>query len=277
MEFLNATRAQLTGLQEDLLQAVRDRLPDNGNTISYFRDTYAEHPADRKNIQETVEVTSPNNITTTEKVAEMCQTIGFDVHFERFPIRDETAPSLKDFDGMVQLIVGEPLGSACLFNCQMGKGRTTCGTVVACLVHQAIGTELTKEPRPPIAPSSHPLANGMFDCVKQLLKLQPNMLEAKKHLDDIVDLCGPPVGLHNLRECISQCKESYDVESDDKKAHWLQLGRNFVQRYITLICFAAYVRSEGPDRFLKTFVTWMDERLKIKEFCLSDFAQFKWT
>jgi len=43
------------------------------------------------------------------------------------PIVDEKAPRECDFDAMVEELRTVDTKTACVFNCQMGKGRTTTG------------------------------------------------------------------------------------------------------------------------------------------------------
>eukprot|EP00301_Raphidiophrys_heterophryoidea_P016232 c2578_g1_i1.p1 GENE.c2578_g1_i1~~c2578_g1_i1.p1 ORF type:complete len:412 (-),score=65.73 c2578_g1_i1:161-1279(-) len=277
MEFPNTSGAEMAALQDDFVQAVRSRMPANNNNVTYFRDTYAEHPADRKNIEYTVATSGPSSVLTPAGLTKLLCEKGFDLHFERFPIVDERAPSFSDLDGMVKVISGEPPGCACLFNCQMGKGRTTCGMIVACLVHQALGTPRTDDPRPTLTTSSNPLLDGLFQCVNHLLTLHPDMPAAKQRLDEAIDLCGPPVGLQNLRECIMWTKEKFDAEPEEKKPFWSRMSRNFIQRYITLICFSLYVGTEVKSRFSTTFADWMNEHPKIQIECdMTKFDSFAW-
>ena len=77
------------------------------------------------------------------------------------PIVDEKAPRECDFDAMLTELKGTDQNTACVFNCQvdisphlirhylrdvpqpscvqMGKGRTTTGMIVACLVRDVLG------------------------------------------------------------------------------------------------------------------------------------------
>eukprot|EP00301_Raphidiophrys_heterophryoidea_P007460 c12888_g1_i4.p1 GENE.c12888_g1_i4~~c12888_g1_i4.p1 ORF type:complete len:770 (-),score=192.16 c12888_g1_i4:90-2399(-) len=274
--FLNASRAHLAALQEDLVQAVRSRAMSNSNTVTFFRDSFGEHPSDRQNEECSMRVLSPTSVTTAAGLSDMCRAMGFDIQCERIPIADEKAPAVRDFDGMVQVMVGQPASSSYLLNCKMGKGRTTCGTVVACLVHQALGRPVTGEIRPDHESYDHPLANGEFECVKSLLELHPQLPEAKTVLDDVIDLCGPPTGLQNLRESVIATKANYDGAQPDKKLYWQKLARNAIRRYVTLICFSLYVLLEGSTQFNKAFGEWLSENEKMRILCQSDFADFVW-
>lgn len=53
--------------------------------------------------------------------------------YARVPITDEKPPEPKDFDQLMdELRTHDPAqGAVYVFNCQMGRGRTTTGTVIA--------------------------------------------------------------------------------------------------------------------------------------------------
>ena len=47
---------------------------------------------------------------------------------------DEKAPQEADLDAILDVLRQQGPNTACVFNCQMGKGRTTTGMILACLV-----------------------------------------------------------------------------------------------------------------------------------------------
>ena len=62
------------------------------------------------------------------------------------PIVDEKAPRECDFDAMLRELKGTDANTACVFNCQMGKGRTTTGMIVACLVRDVLSANVPSYP-----------------------------------------------------------------------------------------------------------------------------------
>ena len=54
--------------------------------------------------------------------------------FSRAPIVDEKAPKEADFDDILNVMREQGPDTACVFNCQMGKGRTTTGMILACII-----------------------------------------------------------------------------------------------------------------------------------------------
>ena len=62
------------------------------------------------------------------------------------PIVDEKAPRECDFDAMLNELRGTDENTACVFNCQMGKGRTTTGMIVACLIRDVLSSDVPSYP-----------------------------------------------------------------------------------------------------------------------------------
>jgi len=147
----------------------------------------------------------------------------------RLPIVDEKAPNLKDFDLLVQALRQEPGETGCIFNCQMGKGRTTTGMIIGCLIKRVMHNVGVSE-------TSQCVQNNekSFKVIDKLLeRLGSNSKQAKSLLDAIIDLCGEPptgTGLQNLRTCIMWTKEKYDSEPEQKKSFWKHMGVNFIER-----------------------------------------------
>jgi hypothetical protein len=56
--------------------------------------------------------------------------ISHDVTLMRVPITDERAPEPKDFAQLLDEIMKFPADANFIFNCQMGRGRTTTGMVL---------------------------------------------------------------------------------------------------------------------------------------------------
>ena len=52
----------------------------------------------------------------------------------RLPIVDEKAPKEENLDDILNVLRQQGPDTACVFNCQMGKGRTTTGMILACLI-----------------------------------------------------------------------------------------------------------------------------------------------
>ncbi|KAI8887171.1 hypothetical protein K501DRAFT_330760 [Backusella circina FSU 941] len=66
---------------------------------------------------------------------------GYRVDYLRIPITDEQAPIPDVFDQLIKRISNANAGVDVLFNCQMGRGRTTTGMVTACLLAMIVNND----------------------------------------------------------------------------------------------------------------------------------------
>jgi hypothetical protein len=69
-----------------------------------------------------------NNTVTAASVCRCCCT----QDYTRVPITDEKAPKDSDFELLIRRLWDVPLNAALVFNCQMGRGRTTTGVFCVC-------------------------------------------------------------------------------------------------------------------------------------------------
>lgn len=279
MEFPGITGPELEKLQEEFVEVLRRRASpgevDEGK-VRYYKDTYAEHPADRKNIEYIVPLDDDKALKTLSMVYDELKHEGFHLTYVRLPIVDEKAPNEGDFDLLVSALKGEPKETACFFNCQMGKGRTTTGMIIACLIKRVLYDTGLDETSAIISASA---GEQSFDVINKLIEAVPAAKEAKVLLDSIIDLCGePPVGtgLQNLRHCILWTKEKYDAEPDHKKPFWKHMGVNFIERYFYLLCFATYVLEQKETLFATTFSEWMGTHTDLRDLIKSGMGEFQW-
>lgn len=256
MEFDNVPGAILASLTDQFAEEVRTRAAKHSDRIvTYYKDTYAEHPADRKNIEHNVPL---QEVLSLSEVYTQLQSLSYDVSCVRLPIADERAPSPEDFDLLVRSIKDEDRETAVVFNCQMGKGRTTTGMICACAVLEA--KYGTTNQGTAIAPKDN-ISAGDFEVVRTVLDLVPRGNLSKAQLDRLCDITGPPLGLQNLRECIGWTKEKFDLEPPEKKEYWKHMSENFVERYCYLIAFCSYVTEQAKDNFSVSFKNWLTPEL----------------
>jgi hypothetical protein len=290
MEFPNAFPKMIEWYQTALCVAVKGRMGDD-KKVPYYKDTYGEHPDDRVNTKEEASLEKEEDFVTLAGMYDQLKEQGFKLKYSRAPIMDEKSPSEKDFDILCKALVAEDRNTGCVFNCQMGKGRTTTGMVIGCLIKDAIKypkKEFPAEKRPDRSDKVKMAKNGWYQCVRQMLNLFDGEKD-KNHLDYILNLCGEPPrgeGLQNLRECINWAKEKYDSEPEEKKEYWLRMARNFVERYMYLICFTHYVREQAwvgfqtcdlTKRFKNfTFQKWMENQAGLRKYIQDAMAKFNW-
>jgi len=290
MEFPGATEADINWLQDCFVGALKDKVETARNDrytpeeekgiIRYYRDTYAEHPEDRKNIEYSVHMDNDECLVTLSGMYEQLRQLNFNLSYARMPIVDEKAPSEESFDNLVRELKDLDPDTACVFNCQMGKGRTTTGMIIATLVKDILHGQSGDRSYPPLTvdraefpdeeealEEEHRLGN--YNVIEQIYKYIPEAKEGKAHLDHVIDLCGTPkeggTGLQNLRECIQWTEEKFNFEPKLKKPFWKQMSVNFIERYCYLIVFTTYLKERAPRSLDISFVLWLDIRAEIRE------------
>ena len=117
-----------------------------------------------------------------------------DVVYHRIPISDECAPEERDFDDFVNTMreqvevftSREQSDVGLIFNCQMRRGRTTTGIVMACLmIGVKCGFPKTKNKVHRVDDSHR---DGNFIVIREAVEMLRNGEEAKKALDIVIDV-----------------------------------------------------------------------------------------
>merc|ERR1711871_357210 len=186
--------------------------------------------------------------------------------YYRIPITDETPPEEKDFDDIVAMMRDfSPAGasSALVFNCQMGRGRTTTAMVCASIVWYASrGWSMDKITF--VDPDAPNLMQGEWKGVIRLMSMLEDGLEVKSLVDQCIDECAH---IQNLREAIKDCKDqanSAPASGERSAAFWLKRGQNYPERYCYLLLFAAYARVAAVSGFAQPFSNWMSQHWCLK-------------
>ena len=121
----------------ELEKVVEKNIKDNNGVFKYHKDTYAPLPADRKDIE--LEDKCGNISEEVYGLQSLYKSLKennkLNVELERITVLDEKAPDPADIVKIVNVINKEADDkTAIIFNCQMGKGRTTEGMIMACLI-----------------------------------------------------------------------------------------------------------------------------------------------
>ncbi|KAG0418509.1 Paladin, partial [Dictyocoela roeselum] len=156
----------------------------------------------------------------------------YPLNYYRVPITDEHVPIPKNYNFLFQKILSIPAPRILIFNCQMGKGRTTNGMLIAFL------TLYLRERKTEMELVEYPPKHAI---IVHLLQILPNGRESKKIVDAAIDKFDH---LENFRDVIEKYR--------NKDGSYQQKGCDFLVRYFYLICFAAFLSIGGDDfeRFL---------------------------
>lgn len=214
---------------------------------------------------------------------------GFKVSYARVPITDEQAPIPRVFDILLQRVLNRGWDADMVYNCQMGRGRTTTGVVVTCLCEMIVGNPAlleadrmkkagtssgSLENAPAEVPGARPrpllrspttledlveryATHGEYQLVLSLLPVLSHGKLAKRLTDRALDLCSQ---MQNLREAIY----TFKLAGGEKRRE----GLNYLVRYFYLVCFADYLldtwsRGEAQGGKQQTFVEWLGERKEV--------------
>ena len=184
--------------------------------------------------------------------------------YHRLPVTDERAPAPLIVDTFVALFESNPSDSIFIFNCQMGRGRTTTGMIIYALWKrkcklcqiESVDNETKNEKKK----SKNALVEGEYNAVLDLLRILPQGKEAKKWCDEVIDALSH---MQNLRMAIFQMQlRANKAVSDKSKSLIQERAQNYLQRYSLLIAFSSYLlndyENESEDRV--TFGNWLGKR-----------------
>ncbi|KDR78950.1 hypothetical protein GALMADRAFT_244621 [Galerina marginata CBS 339.88] len=276
VEATGVTTATVEGMEEsfkkDILRELR-----NGNGRILLHDEVEERPG-VFSIIPIWEVIEEDEIMTPRDVFNSVLKQGYRLDYGRVAITDEQAPLP---DAIQQLLVrvrsGLSQAGDFIFNCQMGRGRTTTGMITACLIsssmhwetdnnHVVAEEEVALEMYDAMDGPSEEEAYlaGEYKTILQLVGVLSHGKIAKRLTDRAVDLMQD---VQNLRKAIYDYKLKVDAceKGSTKEQKLRNITVNYLYRYGALIVFANYLiemreRGEAPE---VTFPDWLHERREI--------------
>ena len=224
-----------------------------------------------------------STVRTTQEVFDALQAEGYAVQLTRVPITAESVVDARQVDSILAALVEETAhtagsvartftspGSAThlpnltsppppassdvlhihVFNCQLGRGRSTMGLVIAYLL-QCHMLGYSPPPHPPTQDASDhdglgAYRTGEWDVVLKLSRLLPNGRSAKAIADVAIDACGR---VHHIRHAVvAAFTRSEYARGEQQHRRLSQQAVAALKRYFYLVCFSAYL--EGLPRAL---------------------------
>ncbi|RUS27280.1 hypothetical protein BC938DRAFT_483485 [Jimgerdemannia flammicorona] len=251
-------------LKEDILAEIRQY---EGRVLLHDEELLDKGGYSIVPIWETV---NPEDIVTPCDVFDSIKAEGYQVDFFRIPITDEQAPIPIVFDQIISRLKGVDGTIDVLFNCQMGRGRTTTGMVIACLMGMILnndaaldmaGSYIVDDSSVPFSVeeettsfsddteaekynSRNRYLNGEYKIILQLVGVLTFGKLAKRRTDQAIDLCEH---MQNLRKAIYDYKLRVEGTETTGTRMWLglrEVGLNYLIRYFYLIVFADYLLEE---------------------------------
>ncbi|KAL5792093.1 hypothetical protein ACOSP7_000687 [Xanthoceras sorbifolium] len=270
---------EYTGINRDRVEQMEDRLKEDilmeaaryGNKILVTDELPDGQMVDQW------EPVSCDCVKTPLNVYEELQVEGYLVDYERVPVTDEKSPKEMDFDILVDKISQADINTEVIFNCQMGRGRTTTGMVIATLIYlnrigafgiprtNSIGrvSDSGSDVTDNLPNSEEAFRRGEYAVIRSLIRVLEGGVEGKRQVDKVIDRCS---SMQNLREAIATYRNSILRQSDEmKREASLSFFMEYLERYYFLICFAVYIHSEraalrSSSVGHSSFADWMKAR-----------------
>ncbi|KAJ1512186.1 hypothetical protein HMI56_004394 [Coelomomyces lativittatus] len=187
------------------------------------------------------------------------------VDYLRIPVTDEQAPIPLVFD---ELIVRAQCPGIFVFNCQMGRGRTTTGMVITGIIHVVFSLRFHN------ADIDVHSNVGEYPLILRLVSVLNFGKLAKFIADSVLDACSH---MQNLRDAIAQFQLRLTSLSPNTHEYdsTKQIGINYLVRYFYLIAFAGYLlelsvpaddedfKSNASIQVNIKFSDWLKERREI--------------
>ncbi|XP_050251484.1 uncharacterized protein LOC126698360 isoform X1 [Quercus robur] len=296
LEYSGIDRERVERMESRLKEDILREAEHYGNAIMVIHET------DDGQIFDAWEHVSSDSIQTPLEVFKSLEANGFPIKYARVPITDGKAPKSSDFDTLAVNIASALKDTAFVFNCQMGRGRTTTGTVIACLLklridygrpikilvddktHEEVngGTSSGDETGGSVAASTTGITKirsekekgrvfGINDILLlwTITRLFDNGVECREALDAIIDRCS---ALQNIRQAVLQYRKVFNQQHVEPRVRRVALNRGaeYLERYFRLIAFAAYLGSEAFDGFCRqgesrmTFKNWLHQRPEVQ-------------
>ncbi|XP_018420406.1 PREDICTED: paladin isoform X2 [Nanorana parkeri] len=185
--------------------------------------------------------------------------------YKRIPFPEFCAPREQDFDMILQAMkctLAEDSNAAFVFNCHEGKGRTTTAMVIGLLILWHFNTipDISEDEIVSVPDAKY--TKGEFEVVMKIVQLLPDGHKIKKEVDmalDSVSETMTPMHYH-LREIIICTYRQIKTAKNVKELQLIQLrSLQYLERYIYLILFNAYLHLEKKDTWQRPFSKWMYE------------------
>ncbi|VDC06830.1 unnamed protein product [Peniophora sp. CBMAI 1063] len=259
-------------LKRDVIEEVRA-----GNGRVLLHDEVEERPGHFA-IVPIWETVAEDDIMTPRDVFELMERDGYKIDYGRVAITDEQAPLPA---ALAQLFdrVASRYDSAgdFIFNCQMGRGRTTTGMVSASLIATTMHWKESSDVQnaPPGSPADEydyvegaseeeAYLQGEYKSILQLVGILSHGKVAKKLTDRSIDLMQD---VQNLRKAIYDNKLKVEAceKGTNKYRKLFNLAINYLYRYAMLIVFANYLIERREDGNESSFPSWLAEHREIKK------------
>ncbi|KAL4155871.1 hypothetical protein PRNP1_007972 [Phytophthora ramorum] len=226
-------------LESSLKSSLQEELKAADNRFEYWNEmTLRENEL-------VVDSAAPDRVLTlpelyaSSDVAKYKDTIQ-SVEYRRIPIERENAPEHGDVEMLMNLLeaTGDDGATAFVFNCQMGKRRTTTAMVIGRLICERHNLNMEALVSG-VPPTEEAIESGNFAVIREVQKRLENGREAKRWVDAAIDECAT---ICNIRTVINEYRDLSNAEAKPaKRSYYLHHAMSFLERYFYLVVFGAYM------------------------------------
>ncbi|KAF7336949.1 hypothetical protein MVEN_02131300 [Mycena venus] len=274
VEATGVTTAMVEQMEESFKKDVLRELRANEGRV-LLHDEVEERPGSFA-IVPLWETVSEADILTPRDVFSLMKKEGFKIDYGRIAITDEQAPLPDALSQLFDRVKsGLTQAGDFVFNCQMGRGRTTTGMVAACLISTTMNwngkepeydqEDLTDTYNSMDGPSEEEAyLQGKFIISHDLVGVLSYGKLAKRLADRAIDLMQD---VQNLRKAIYDYKLKVDAceKGTAKEQKLRNVTVNYLYRYGSLIVFANYLiglQDKGGEPQV-IFTDWLKEHREI--------------
>merc|ERR1711988_907801 len=132
---INFSVEELENLEAHYAKIPQAKADEKEGVLRTMKDVaFAENPMDREAVGEDTKV---EKLIGQFEIFSNLKENGFDnLITHRIPVTEERSAGEDSFDMMVEALKNEPASTPCIFSDQMGRGRTTLGMIIACLIKE---------------------------------------------------------------------------------------------------------------------------------------------
>ncbi|XP_059140967.1 paladin-like isoform X2 [Physella acuta] len=212
------------------------------------------------------------SIFTPEELYEQQRLSTLDLHYRRLPLEYDHGLHEEEFDAIQSLILGFMRASgswtesshAFVFHCRTGKSRTSLTMAVAGLLFYHMtgfpyGANPDEQER--VSCPNARYTKGEYLVVEKLIWMLPEGHQVKREVDLVLDRLFEtmsPMHFH-LREVIFVIFNKAKSSSGATQRYLNRLSYDYLERYLYLILYNAYLHMEKNGQFQRTFTQWMTE------------------
>eukprot|EP01029_Cantina_marsupialis_P007753 TRINITY_DN1879_c1_g3_i2.p1 TRINITY_DN1879_c1_g3~~TRINITY_DN1879_c1_g3_i2.p1 ORF type:complete len:1139 (-),score=419.55 TRINITY_DN1879_c1_g3_i2:173-3589(-) len=282
LEHTGISRSRVEEMEQRFKEDVLNEISNTGGYLLLHEET------NEGDVVPVWEMVSGDSVRTPADVYANARRRGFNIKYVRIPITDEQAPLVSRMEKLVEVASNAAVDTPLIFNCQMGRGRTTTGMVVACMTRlwkmnkfDAIYQEHIDMQNAGPAMFEDQLVRlkrGNYKVILSLMRVLHEGAKVKIVMDSVIDTCSI---MQNLREaifdykCRSEIVPNLKREGGDlsptpassrpdqtkqrKMAH--ERGIHYLRRYFMLLVCCGYLMESmhGSDNH-RSFAEWVDKR-----------------